>query len=102
MQKDILVLDEETKTRVATRILQHYEHDDIIVINKEKIPIGIVTDEDILNKVGDASVNAETTALTEIMSKPLITIEENATLQEATDRSGEVDITQPLILDYFK
>lgn len=83
MQKDILVLDEETKTRVATRILQHYEHDDIIVINKDKIPIGIVTDEDILNKVGDASVNAETTALSEIMSKPLVTIEENVTLQEA-------------------
>ncbi len=83
MQKDILVLDEETKTRAATRILQHYEHDDIIVINREKIPVGIVTDEDILNKVGDANVNAETTALKEIMSSPLVTIEESASLQEA-------------------
>lgn len=92
MQKDILVLDEETKTRVATRILQHYEHDDIIVINKDKIPIGIVTDEDILNKVGDASVNAETTALTEIMSTPLIIIEENATLQEALHKMRDHNI----------
>lgn len=83
MQKDFLVLDEDIKTRTAARILQHYERDDIIVINHEKTPVGIVTDEDILNKVGDANINAETTALKEIMTSPLITISENATLREA-------------------
>ncbi|MFQ5573533.1 MAG: potassium transporter TrkG, partial [Nitrosopumilaceae archaeon] len=46
-------------------------------------PVGIVTDEDILSQVSDVTVYAETTTLKQIMSSPLITIEENATLQEA-------------------
>ncbi|MDO7697476.1 MAG: CBS domain-containing protein, partial [Nitrosopumilus sp.] len=38
---------------------------------------------DILSKVSDATVYAEATTLEEIMSKPVITISEKATLQEA-------------------
>ncbi len=82
MDKEVLLLDKRTSTRSATRILQNYERDDIIVTDK-KSPIGIVTDEDILTKVGDASVTAEQTKLKDIMSTPLITVEEKTTLQEA-------------------
>lgn len=83
MDRDVLMLGQNTLTREAARILQHYERDDIIVLDDKKNPVGIVTDEDILSKVSDATVNAETTTLKDIMSKPLITIEENATLQDA-------------------
>ena len=40
-------------------MLQHYETDDIIVTNEDRIPVGIVTDEDILSKVSDVTVYAE-------------------------------------------
>lgn len=64
-------------------MLQRYETDDIIVINDAEMPVGIVTDEDILSKVSDVTVNAEATSLKDVMSRPLITISEKATLQEA-------------------
>jgi trk system potassium uptake protein TrkH len=64
-------------------MLRSYETDDIVVINAEKFPVGIVTDEDILSKVSDATVYAESTTLEQIMSKPLITINEKSTLQDA-------------------
>ncbi|MGB1878816.1 MAG: potassium transporter TrkG, partial [Nitrosopumilus sp.] len=57
--------------------------DDIVVIDEKKFPVGIVTDEDILSKVSDATVYAESTTLEQIMSKPLITINEKSTLQDA-------------------
>ncbi len=82
MEKEILLLDRKTSTRSATRILQNYEHDDIIVTENKK-PIGIVTDEDILNKVGDSKVTAEHTKLEDIMSAPLITVDDRTTIQEA-------------------
>ena len=82
MDTEILLLDKQTSTRAATRILQNYERDDIIVTDKNK-PIGIVTDEDILSKVGDARVTAEHTKLQDIMSTPLITVEEKTSIQEA-------------------
>ena len=83
MNKDVLKLNIKTQTRDAATMLRSYETDDIIVIDKEKFPVGIVTDEDILRKVSDATVYAEATTLEEIMTKPLITINEKSTLQEA-------------------
>lgn len=82
MDTEILLLDVNTSTRTATRILQNYERYDIIVTD-DKVPIGIVTDDDILRKVGDARVTAEHTVLGDIMSAPLITVGEKTTLQEA-------------------
>ncbi len=83
MDKEVLMLDMDTSTRDAATMLRHYETDDIIVIDKNKLPIGIVTDDDILSKVSDATVYAEATVLKQIMSKPLITISNKSTLQDA-------------------
>ena len=83
MNKDVLMLNTKTLTREAATMLRSYETDDIVVIDSEKFPVGIVTDEDILSKVSDATVYAEATTLEEIMSKPLITINEKSTLQDA-------------------
>lgn len=83
MRTDVLMLDQNLPTRTAARMLQHHETDDIIVIDEDNHPIGIVTDEDIISKVSDISVNAEHTVLKDIMTTPLITINEKASLQEA-------------------
>ncbi|GFN41895.1 MAG: potassium uptake protein TrkH [Marine Group I thaumarchaeote] len=92
MDSDVVMLGKFTRTRDAARILRHYERDDIIVTDENKKAIGIVTDRDILGKVSDATVYAETTILKDIMSSPLITIEENATLQEALHKMRDNDI----------
>ena len=83
MDNEVLILDQSTMTREATRMLQRYKRDDIVVTDENKKPIGIVTDEDILKKVSDINEYAEATYLKDIMSSPLITIGENATLQDA-------------------
>ena len=83
MDKDVLMLDLKTLTREAATMLRNYETDDIVVVDSEKFPVGIVTDEDILSKVSDATVYAESTTLEQIMTKPLITINEKSTLQDA-------------------
>ena len=83
MDKDVLMLDLKTLTREAATMLRNYETDDIVVIDEKKFQVGIVTDEDILSKVSDATVYTESTTLEQIMSKPLITINEKSTLQDA-------------------
>lgn len=83
MDKDVLILNEKTLTGEAARMLRNYEEDDIIVTDDSHMPVGIVTDEDILTKVGDVNVYAESTTLKGVMSSPLIAINEKATLQDA-------------------
>lgn len=92
MSKDILLLDQKTLTREAARMLRHHETDDIIVMDEQRQPIGIVTDEDILSKVSDVTVLAEATTLKDIMTTPLITISEKSTLQEALHKMRDNNI----------
>ncbi|MDX1595792.1 MAG: CBS domain-containing protein [Nitrosopumilaceae archaeon] len=98
MTKDVLVLNQKTPTSEAARVLQHYERDDIIVTDDSNQPIGIVTDEDILNKVSDVTVYAEATTLKDIMSTPLITINEKATIQEALHKMRDNGIRKLPVL----
>ena len=92
MNKDVLMLDMDTSTRDAATMLRHYETDDIIVLDKDKVPIGIVTDDDILSKVSDETVYAEATVLKQIMSKPLITISDKSTLQDALHKMRDSNV----------
>jgi trk system potassium uptake protein TrkH len=92
MDKDVLILGLNTHTREAARMLRRYEIDDIIITDKDNIPVGIVTDEDILSKVSDVTVYAEATSLKEVMTTPIITINEKATLQDALHKMRDNDI----------
>jgi len=92
MRKEVLMLNQNTHTREAARLLQHYETDDIIVTDEDNIPVGIVTDEDIINKVSDVTVNAEFTFLKDIMNTPLITINEKASLQDALHKMRDSNV----------
>lgn len=92
MSKDVLILGLNTQTREAARMLRHYETDDIIVTDKNNLPVGIVTDEDILSKVSDVTVYAEATTLKDVMSTPLITISEKSTLQDALHKMRDNNI----------
>ncbi|KPU81498.1 potassium transporter Trk [Nitrosopumilus sp. PRT-SC01] len=92
MDKDVLILSPNTRTREAARLLRRYETDDIIITDKDNIPIGIVTDQDILSKVIDVTVFAESTTLKEVMTTPLVTINEKATLQDALHKMRDSDI----------
>jgi len=99
MDKDVLLLNQNTQTRDAARMLQHYETDDIVVTDENREPIGIVTDQDILRKVSDVTVYAEATALKDVMSTPLIVIYEKATLQDALHKMRDNDIRKLPVLN---
>ncbi|KFM18276.1 Cation transport protein [Marine Group I thaumarchaeote SCGC AAA799-P11] len=98
MDKDVLILSQNTLTREAARMLRHYETDDIIVTNEDRIPVGIVTDEDILSQVSDVTVYAEATKLKDIMTAPLVTINEKSTLQDALHKMRDNSIRKLPVL----
>lgn len=99
MDKDVLLLNQNTQTRDATRMLQRYETDDIIVTDENRNPIGIVTDQDILRKVSDVTVYAEATTLKDVMTTPLIVIFEKATLQDALHKMRDNSIRKLPVLN---
>lgn len=72
--------------------------DEIIVVDKNANPIGIVTDEDILKKTSEAFVDPVKTTLGDIMTFPVITVEQNATLSNALDKMKQYKIRKLVVL----
>ena len=98
MSKDFLLLNQDTLVSSATKMLQASERDDIIVINDKNEPIGIVTDEDIINKMSEIMEHSEIISLKDIMSTPLISIRGKTTLQEALHKMRDAKIRKLPVL----
>jgi len=102
MSKDFLLLDQNTLVRTAAKMLQDSDRDDIIVVDEKHLPLGIVTDEDIINKMSEITSRVETATLKDIMSAPLITISEKTTLQEALHKMRDSKIRKLPVLSKKK
>jgi len=83
MSTSVLKLADFTSMTMACSIMQKDKKDEIIVMDKNSVPIGIVTDQDILKKIGEAHANPNKTRLDDIMTFPLITIKHTDTLRDA-------------------
>jgi len=55
----------------------------IVTHNEDRIPVGIITERDIVHILGKLSPDLLNTPLRKLMSKPLVTIEESASISEA-------------------
>ncbi len=84
MDRELVTMDRATPTSEAASRLQQTQRDDIVVTDGGT-PVGIVTDHDILDKVGDTSVTAEHTRIGDLMSSELVTIHDKASLREALE-----------------
>ncbi|MFB5609861.1 MAG: cyclic nucleotide-binding/CBS domain-containing protein, partial [Nitrosarchaeum sp.] len=83
MSSTVLKLLGTTLMPTACAIMQKNDKDEIIVIDDNNTPIGIVTDQDVLKKIGEQYANPNKTRLDDIMTFPLITIKHNDTLLNA-------------------
>jgi trk system potassium uptake protein TrkH len=72
--------------------------DEIIVVDSNGHPIGIVTDEDILKKTSEAFINPTKTTLGDIMTFPVISINQDKTLSAALDKMRQYKLRKLVVL----
>ena len=77
------VIDLSDDVYIASKLMKEKQISSIIVIDEEKHPIGIITERDIVRRVVCEKKNASNTSVESIMSKPLITVEYKANIDEA-------------------
>lgn len=78
--RPVLSLDENIMLPQACSILQKQKTDEIVIVDNQSHPIGIVTDEDLLKKIGEALAKPERTSLGDIMTFPVISVKHDDTL----------------------
>lgn len=83
--KPISILSEHIMMPNACSVLKKQRTSEILVVDDIGNPIGIVTDDDILKKIGEANAKPERTSLGDIMTFPVISVKSDATLLSSLD-----------------
>jgi signal-transduction protein with cAMP-binding, CBS, and nucleotidyltransferase domain len=65
-----------------SNLIKEREVGSIIIMDHNNNPIGIITERDIVRRVVSEGKDPKTTKTTEIMSKPLITVEKDSYLYD--------------------
>ncbi|WKT57968.1 CBS domain-containing protein [Candidatus Nitrosotenuis chungbukensis] len=95
---DVVKLAESAIIPVACKQMVKANIDEIIVIDKNENPIGLVTDEDVLKKTSEAFINPAKTTLGDIMTFPVITINQNKTLSDALEQMHQYKVRKLVVV----
>jgi len=82
MTKEPRVVRRDTNVQEVVATMSKFDISSIIVV-EEKRPIGIVTHKDIISKLMQARIPPDAVTAREVMTSPIITISEDASIEEA-------------------
>jgi CBS domain-containing protein len=100
MTKGVLTIDAEKTIFEAAELMSQKEVGDVVVV-KGEIPRGIVTERDFVRRVV-AKKRPLDTKISDIMSKPLITIAPEASLKEAARKMVNKGIRRLPVVEQHK
>ena len=82
MTKEPRVVRRDTNVQEVVATMSKYNISSVIVV-EEKRPVGIVTHKDIISKLVQARIPPDAVTAREVMNSPVITINEEASIEEA-------------------
>lgn len=83
-REKFVTVQRDTDAQTAARVMRDKGIGSLFVTNGREI-IGILTDTDMMRRVVAAGLDATKTTVEQIMSAPIVTIEEGKTLLDAND-----------------
>ena len=107
MTTNVITVNEKQTLREGSKFMYQHNIGGLIVLmdtSKNETgeidkPIGIITERDIARLVAFSSNLSTDTAISEVMSKPLITINQNSSIKEVTELMQQNDIRRLPIVD---
>lgn len=95
-KRNLITIEEDATVRFAARVMADKNIGSIVVTNN-KLPVGIVTERDLVRKILASERDAASTKVREIMTPNPIAIEEDRTLNEAIDLMTRKNIRRMLV-----
>ena len=90
-REKFITVTRDTDAQTAARIMRDRGIGSLFVTNSKEI-IGIITDTDMVRRVVAAGADAPKTTVEQIMSAPIMTIEESKTLLDANDLMAQTHL----------
>jgi CBS domain-containing protein len=101
MSKDVKIEVEEQDIGAVCRLMGDNDIGSVVIVKrkgKDQIPVGIVTERDIVRTLGRKTGDLKE-PLTTFMSKPLVTIRSNSTAREAMQLMNTNHIRRVVVTD---
>jgi len=98
MSKDVKTVRNDTSVQEVIALMNKYDKDAILVEQSGK-PTGIITVKDVLVRAVEHGVPLNTIIARMVYTNPLVTIDENATVEEAANLMKEWRIKHLPIVD---
>jgi CBS domain-containing protein len=90
-KEKFITVERDTDAQTAARIMRDRGIGSLFVTNGKEI-VGILTDTDMVRRVVAAGVDTHKTTVEQIMSAPILTIEEGKTLLDANDLMAQTHL----------
>ncbi len=100
--REVIVTGSGTGIEEAARLMRQQHVGDLIVVESKdvgNVPVGIVTDRDLVIEVLAQGVDPSTVTIDDIMSRDPFVMEENADLWEALDRMRSKGVRRLPVVD---
>ena len=90
-REKFITVERDTDAQTAARIMRDRGIGSLFVTNGKEI-VGILTETDMVRRVVAAGADTHKTTVEQIMSAPILTIEENKTVLDANDLMAQTHI----------
>jgi CBS domain-containing protein len=92
MTKEVKTIEETKTLSDALKMMRDSKVGSLVVVGKDKTPLGIFTERDLVKKMAEQGQAALALPMAQLMSKPLTIISPTATIWDAITLMGRVDI----------
>jgi CBS domain-containing protein len=96
MSKDVRVVRPDSSVKEVVATMNKFDIGSVVVVLGER-PVGIITERDILRRIVEPCLAPETLTARQIMTSPVITIDENASINEAAKLMAKKRIKRLLV-----
>jgi CBS domain-containing protein len=86
--REVVYVNREVTVHAASRLMRHYHVGSLVVVDEtagKRVPVGLVTDRDVVVEVLAMDLDAKVMTAGDIMSQELVTAPESLSVQQAIE-----------------
>lgn len=96
MTKNVKVVRPDTSVKEVVATMNKFNIGSIVVVQGER-PVGIITERDILRRIVEPCIAPETLTARQIMTSPVVSIDENTSIDEAARLMAKKGVKRLLV-----
>ena len=99
IRKRLETIGPSSTAQEAAKRMRSKKISSLVVIERGDAPVGIVTERDLVRHVCSKDISSDSVLIQEIMSSPIVTVDVNASIEQAADKMIQNKVRHLLIVE---